>query len=109
MNVCKTDTHLVLPGTVGAEPVGTGTTRLHLCQIYTAEPNRGRSSSYVSVVTAVEDRVKASLERTAEDKAELESDGSTAVVEIGAELPLYQPKSRTYPGGRRVETQTSSS
>lgn len=89
----------MLPGTVGAEPVGTGTTGLHLCQICTAEPNRGRSSSYVSVVTAVGDRDEASLERRAEDKAALESDGSTAVVEIGEELPLYQPKSRTYPGG----------
>lgn len=74
------DTHLVLPGVVGAEPVGTGTTGLHLCQICTAEPNGGQSDSYVSVVTAVEDRDVASLETTAEDKVALESDESTAVV-----------------------------
>lgn len=94
------DTYLALPGTVGAEPVGTGTTGLHLCQICTAEPNRGQSGSYVSTVTAVEDRDEDSPEMAAVDKAALESDGSTAVVEDGAELPLYQPKSRkAYPGG----------
>lgn len=79
--IWKVDTHLVLPGAVGAEPVGAGTTGLHLCQICTAEPNGGRSCSYVSTVTAVGDRDGASLERAAEGETGLESDESTAVVE----------------------------
>lgn len=37
------DTHIVLPGVVEAEPVETGTTGLHLCQICTAEPNGGQT------------------------------------------------------------------
>lgn len=101
----RADTHLVLPGVVGEEPVETVTTGLHLCQICTAEPQEGQSSSYVSVATAVENRDEASLERTAEDDATLESDGSTALVEKGAELPAYQSRAEHSLG----RTQTSSS
>lgn len=80
------DTYLVLAGAVGAEPVGIGTTGLHLCQICTAEPYGGQSGSYVSTV----DIDPASLEATGEGKTTLESDEVTAEVGSGAELPEYQ-------------------
>lgn len=82
------DTHLVLPGAVGAEPVGIGTTGLHLCQICTAEPQGGQSSSYVST----EDVDTASLDRTDEVKATLEGKEVTVGVGKAAELPAYQPR-----------------
>jgi hypothetical protein len=87
------ETHLVLPGAVGAEPVGMGTTGLHLCQICTAGPYRGQSSSYVSTV----DIDTATLEETDEDKAALESGEGTAEVGNGAELPTYQPRAEHIP------------
>lgn len=80
------DTYLVLAGAVGAEPVGIGTTGLHLCQICTAEPYGGQSGSYVSTV----DTDTASLEETGEGKATLEGGEVTAEVGNGAELPAYQ-------------------
>jgi hypothetical protein len=85
---CRTDTHLVLPRMVGAEPVGRGTTGLHLCQICTAEPYGGQRISYVSTV----DTDTTPLEGTGEGKTALESDEDAAEVEKGAELAVCQPR-----------------
>lgn len=64
-----------------------------------------QSGSYVSVVTTVGDRDEASLERTAEEEAALESDEGTAVVEKGAELPACERRARNM----LKNSQTSSS
>lgn len=98
MKDCRMNTHLVLPSAVGAEPVGMGTTGLHLCQICTAEPYGGQSNSYVSTV----DTDTASLEGTDEGKATLESGEDTAEVGKGAELPAYQPRAEHIPRTRQT-------
>lgn len=82
----------MLPGAVVAGPVVTGATGLHLCQICTAEPTEEQSIPYVSVVIDGEDGGTAPLESTPEGTRRVEGDESTAVVEMGAELPKYQSR-----------------